>query len=557
MPSSFQRVEDIFRESFHDSEPFLFIHPDENRDYTDDELDLLRRRDFKTRWLICSTAVCHKSVVLRTHFTDNHKFESHLNYVRDLFKATHVTENFTAAKTAATELLNMFFTLNSSEYYSFAVTIASGLSNCGENISFEKSDLMLLEESEEMMARRKLALLMDLLFSKVTMYRFLIQDDGNNTYRLVHCSTKGSKDKRPLLYAIFSFLIQFCLTAYVVAENISTGIQSYQLRNMPLALLTFIYSAIIAYPGMNDSEIAMKLYGKKGPLQMLDFFVNQILTGVLLFSGFFVILIQDSFIEAVLNTAALLFIPDIDDQLPQLLGLDTDSIIKNYLMYQTLREFDKICQMDDNKITYEYLKSVNSSIGVPFCDYYLTNDPEQAAHPIDGINYTPYQVHAGRDGAGHQIDPSNFVTEKCLIRKIVWSYTTSAKYLNTSHPRIGYLKIVKLNGEIIEICQKGVNDDIQVSDFTNVLEGVFIITSFHMSDAIFRLRVCGSPTARNFLDALEYYSLWGLTSNASNALEREASKSKGDFVTCEKQEDLNRYMGMDTTTVSSGIVEYF
>ncbi len=519
MPSKFEKIEAILRDSCGEYEPLVFLHPDESRSYTDDELLMLRQRNFKTRLFISNTAAGGNSVFMRTHFTDNHEYQSHLNYVRDFLKATHVTLNLTAAKTTATELLSMFFALSPSEYYSFAVTVASGLSNYGENVSFEKSNHVINEELDSIIARRKLCLLMNILFSKVSLYRFLIQEDGNNTYRIVHCGTKTSSNKRPLLYAFFSFLLQFCLTFYVVAENVTTGIQNYQLRNLPLAIMTFIYSAMIALPGMTDSAMAMKLYGRVGLLQITDFFVNQFLTFVLLFSGFFVIMIQESYIEAVMNTAALLFIPEIDDQLPSLLGLESDSIIKNYLTYQTLKQFDKIARLPDESITENYLKSVNQSIGVPFGDYYLTNIIEQAANPNDGINFTPYQVIAGRPGDGHQIDPSNYVTENCLIGKLVWSYTTSKKFANTSLPRIGYLKIEKLNGETVEIYQKGLNEDIQISDVKNVLSGVFIITSFQMSDAILRLRVCGSPTARNFLDAFEYYSLWGLNSNAVRALE--------------------------------------
>jgi hypothetical protein len=54
----------------------------------------------------------------------------------------------------------------------------------------------------------------------------------------------------------------------------------------------------------------------------MDVVVNTILPSVLIVAGVFVILGQDSFIEAVLNTAALLFIPEIDDSLPSLLGFD-------------------------------------------------------------------------------------------------------------------------------------------------------------------------------------------------------------------------------------------
>jgi len=532
------KLEDIFHEKYSENAPLVLLHPGDDRSYTDEELDHLRERDFVARMLICRDSCCGKSISLRTHFSDNHKFESHLNYIRDYFKAEHLTQNYTAAKTTVSELLTIFFTLNESQYYSFAITIASALSNCGENTSFQPYDNLLTTKHQADEARRKLCLLMHVLFTKVSMYNFLIKNNGNNTYRLVHCGTKSYQNKKPLFYALFSFLIQLCLTGYVIAENISTA-EDLHLRNLPLAVLTFIYSAMIAYPGLVDSHNAFDLYGKIGPLQMTDFFVNQFLTFVLLFSGFFVIMIQESFIEAVLNTAALLFIPEIDDQLPQLLGLNGEEIIKNYLTYQSLKEFDKICQTDDSKITTSYLKSINSSIGVEFGDYYLTNIDESPSYPEDGIIFTPYQVRPGHDGLGHQVEASNFITHHCLIRKLIWSYTTL--YPNSTKPRIGYLKIEKLDGEVIEIFRKG-DSNVKVSDVKHSLNGVFIITSFQMSDDIIRLRVCGSDTSKNFLRAMEYYSLWGLNSSARKALDNDSKKKKKK--NChgkELREELNNY----------------
>ncbi len=555
MTSNYTKLEEVYAKTFHELAPLILLHPGEKRDYTEEEFDHLKQRDFKTRWFMRNTTVNGTSVSLRTHFTDNHKYESHLNYVRDYFKAATVTNNLTSAKTTLTELLSMFFAFKPSQYYSFAVSTASGLSNYGDNISFELGTNGLLEEGySELAARKKLCLFMDIIFSKVAMYRFLVQSEGTNTYRLVHCGTKGSRIKSPLVYAFFSFLLQLCLTGYVVLENI-TSAESLSLRNLPLAILTLVYSTMIAYPGMTDSGIARKLYGKIGLLQTVDYFVNTILTVVLLISGFFVIMIQESFIEAVLNTAALLFIPEIDDQLPKLLGLDEEAIIRNYLTYQSLKEFDAISKMDDVTITKKLTEMQNQSIGVPFCDYYLTNIEEQATYPEDGITFSPYQVKAGKNGDGHQIGSSSFVTGSCLIRKLVWSYTTSDKYVHSSTPRIGYLKIEKLfsSHENIEIHRKGpVDDDCYVSDVKHVLEGVFIITTFQMSDDIIRLRVCGSPSAKDFMAAFEYYSLWELGTNATNILQAEIAKEKSHKLgKMQPMKSFDQYISMGRVPSSS------
>jgi hypothetical protein len=525
--SIYENLEALYKQSYSNIAPFIFLHPDDERDYTAVELYNLRRRDFITRWLICCTSIGGKCVALRTHFTDNHKFESHLKYVRNYYKAT-VTNNPTAAKIAATELLSMFFNLEPSQYYSFAVTMASGLSNYGSNTRFELGNKLLVPD-EEGVARMKLCLLMNILFSKVSMYRFLIRDSGINTYRLVYCRVANSSNKQPYLYAIFSFLIQLCLTGYVIAEIASTGLKEWRYENIPLAILTLIYSTMIAYPEFRESRDAMKLYGKTGFIQTLDFFVNKYLTMILLVAGFMVIMIQESFIEAVLNSTALMFVPEIDDQIPRLLGLEEDAIIKNYLTHQSLQEYDQISRMEGKRLNSEIVKPQNECMGAQFQDYHLTNSPEEPSSPQSGITFTPYQIQPTSEigGAAYHIDPSNFVTERCLIHKLAWRYTTSSRFKNTSRPRIGYLRIeLLIGGETIEISRQQYDDDIGVSDVEYELTGVFIITTFQMSNDITRLRVCGSPTALEFVNSFQYYSLWGLTQNAMNKLQRQIIREK-------------------------------
>merc|ERR1740124_1441101 len=46
------------------------------------------------------------------------------------------------------------------------------------------------------------------------------------------------------------------------------------------------------------------------------------------------------------------------------------------------------------------------------------------------------------------------------------------------------------------------------------LEGLFIITTFQMSEDVIKLRVCGSYNKKNFLKAFDYYSLWDVTDEA-------------------------------------------
>jgi hypothetical protein len=534
MPS-LEKLEEIITEHCNDSQPPVFLHPKDvgNRDYTDDELQNVRSRDFQSRLFISNTNIKGQTAALRTRFSDNHAHTSHFNVVRDIIKTFHSTKNFTSAKTHCTELLSKFLQYKPdsqasiSKYYTFAVSVASSLSNFGEGTSFEHDIAMVKDSRDEDIARLKLCLLMDIIFSKISMFHFLVYEEGTNSFRVAYCQSKcNRKDKQPFLFAAFSFLLQFCLTAYVVLENVTEGIDEWHVRNLPLAILTLIYGTMIIYPSLRDKEQAFNFYGNKySLLQQMDFFVNHTLSTILVFSGFVVIMIQQSFIEAVLNSAALLFIPEIDDQLPSLLGFDESAMIENFIIAESLKTFDKIVAMPEEKLTRQYLRTVNKAIGVEFSDYFLTNIREQSSLPSVGQTYQPYQVKKGSDSFGHQIYPSNFVTPDCLVRKLVWSYTLFN--VHGSKPRIGRLRIETIKGEIIEIQRKGYEGDTIInSDANHTLEGAFIITSFHMCNDIIRLRVCGSKKAADFTAAFEYYNLWAITPSAKQLLEKEASRQK-------------------------------
>ena len=254
-----------------------------------------------------------------------------LNFVRDYLKAAHggasgTGRNKTAAKSTLTRLLTICLDTDESCYSSFAITMASALSNTGANACFERGDrdksdhhLKALVNSDEELKETRLELCqnMHIIFSKIQKYQFMINDEGSNAFRLFHCRTVTTTDKVPLLYASFSFLLQVCLTGYIVAQlylNLDSGVYSENKwhRNLPLALLTLIYSTILAIPEFKGTPEGFKIFGKVGILQSMDFLVNAILPSILIVSGFAVILGQEEFIDSVLNTAALLFIPEID-----------------------------------------------------------------------------------------------------------------------------------------------------------------------------------------------------------------------------------------------------
>lgn len=236
-----------------------------------------------------------------------------------------------------------------------------------------------------------------------------------------------------------------------------------------------------------------------------------------------------------------------------MIGYNESIIVKNYLVKKLLKEFDEWCLLEDKNVfkLFHVAKDSYPGLGVQFADYYLTNLPEQGSVPEENSHFKPYEVTAGRmrNGIqlGHQVNPVNSVNENCLIRKIYWSYTTTDEYKYTIKPRIGYLRLEMINGEVIEINMKGVDKSLTLKDVYHKLEGVFIITSFQMSSSILKLRVCGSRTAEDFLTAFDYYSLWEITPPAERLLEEYQKHLK----TYQPMDPYKTYMGKPPTIKSS------
>jgi len=528
-------LEEIMRRSINPPDVCVFLHPTEKRDYTPEELVSLNRRDFQTRLFICATQCAGDTVFLRTHHTDNAGYQSHFNYVRDYIKAAHVTRNSTCAKSCLTALLTMCFELPPHDYFTFATSLASGLSNNGHNTHFEICNAMAPRPEVVPKLRMKLCLLMDVVFSKIATKKFLLDDKRSNIFRLVHCKTKYSRDRISVYSAIFSFTLQLCLTVYLGLEHIGPSIEEekiqccnaptkeenneYNIEMLTLAIFTFTYSFIVAMSTISDTVDAYKiLFRGISPLMLMDFIVNIILPLILACHGFLLILSQTSFIDAVLNATALLFIPEIDDQLPQILGYREDDIIRNYLITESVKDYDQVEQIPNEDLTAKELNRRNTISGIEFGDYYITNEIEQGINTQQGQAFQPYQV-TQTDGRAVQIDPSTTVTSDCLLRKIEWSYTTG--FPRTTTPRIGLLILTKLNGQEVQIRRgRDINGKVGISSKKNSMEGLFIMTTFQMSEDVLKLRLCGSFKVENFLRAFEYYSLWDITSEAKREIKR-------------------------------------
>jgi hypothetical protein len=398
--------------------------------------------------------------------------------------------------------------------------------------------------------------------------------------------TKYNRNKQPLVYAIFSFLLQLCAAAYVILSltDLDGSPSIFDLdwtlffQNIALAAGSFLYGFMVALPEVRSTkEVYRCLYrSDTSPLALMDFIVNALLPISVAIFGLFVVregcfypqyiilsclmvvcmakqtnslpslfvfqvLQGDSFIDGVLNVVALLFIIEIDDQLPRLLELDAMDIVQGFLIDQAMEEYET--------------QDLDTTIPeIEFSDMHITNTKESGSVPSKGVTFQPYEVfgevmepdeqgnlvtktgslsgrprgrHLSRKKSQHrfrlregdmglQVANKRYVTKDCLLRKVEWQYTGGFDY--STRPRIGHLRLTKLDNvkSIIDVQGKQCDDSKPWFSVT----GVYIITGFSMSDDILRLRICGSETATDFLKAFRYYSLWPLEKPATALLKK-------------------------------------
>eukprot|EP00978_Attheya_sp_CCMP212_P031003 scaffold115889_cov41-Attheya_sp.AAC.1 len=296
---------------------------------------------------------------------------------------------------------------------------------------------------------------------------------------------------------------------------------------------------MLAFQAVKKAFKAKNIYDFISFLLIFDLLANVIVPILIVIFGFLIISSADTYIDAVLNSTALIFIVEIDDILPRLLGMDVSSIVQDYLVDKALREYDSVRKLS-NKVIQERVEKIPK---IDFSDYFLTNSKESGACHEDNIVFQPFEVtkddaEDGDDETQLAIDDEdgdeetqlainddavdgetqlaikNVVTIGCILQRIVWRYTTG--FPNTTKPRIGYLRLVRWDGQVEEIKHRGFDRSGEKCTDSNEngreysISGVLLITYFRMADSVLHLRVCGSKTPKDFLDAFQYYSLWNL-----------------------------------------------
>lgn len=205
-----------------------------------------------------------------------------------------------------------------------------------------------------------------------------------------------------------------------------------------------------------------------------------------------------------------------DDYFMSTISTNKIDFIQDYLVKESIKNITDHCALRDQDITFAKLFQANPRIGMEFGDFILTNTKEQASMPVKAGLYQPFNVFE------NEIEPIKSIDKGCLIKSMQWSYNLN----ESSTPSIGYLKITTMRGETIDFNYfPNKNADTVTSNVKYQLaEGVYVITQFKATArGVSHLRVCGSRKANDFLEALNYYHLWSIESEAKKMLQKDIS----------------------------------
>lgn len=433
-----------------DAQPILAYYPpldgDESSEelYSEHDFASIQTRDFRTRIFFSNFEIEGNNAWIRTHHTDC-AVRDHIDYVREYFEAAVVAQNHIAAKAALTGILDCIFNMDDREYYNFATIMASGLSLNGQCVSFEekssqnyrqlgqefaqidiRGEGMTQSQADNMsMERKRLLLLMDIIFSQISTKQFL--DNNKNIFRLVHAKIKGNKNKTSLAYCLFSFFLQGCLAGFVVAQTLSLNRQGVKTQDdlrwglYLLATLGSVFGLASAAPDMTNWRTIYKLFGNQiGLIYLIDVAVNILIPIILVCVGWYLVTLQGDYINGVIMTTALLFIPQIDDQLPDLLGFEADAITENFIIYEAKLAYNRYLELTDDDVNQIFSggnaktnkkNKLNTSItrtdienqslssthtvedqdfGIDFSDFFLTNSVKEGSDSHEFIQ--PFNV---------------------------------------------------------------------------------------------------------------------------------------------------------------------
>lgn len=518
------------REKFeNDCRQNQFTLDTQSREYSLEEILEVRARPFASRLCIEDVKNDQNVVRLQTHFSDRHRTRSFPQRFCDYTRVMNLTKTNVGARNNLGHLMTELFEMKAATFHSLATTFASALSDNGRGVTFEQelygqeNPNKTPDPLEQSVLRLQFSRLLHILFSKVKLERQLRKKGKSNIFRLAYCSIKyphatgedNTTESTMSAYfqALVAFAIQAMLTLYIVLEGADRMSDrphhKVYSRMVPLASLILILSFFISWRELSGTADTLNFYkgnkvhaGQIHPLALLDYISNLILPVFLMIGGFVVILTQERYIEAVMNSAALLFTLKIHDILPAVFKLDTKKIVQNHLIgeavvelkdYQKCRKdtnsecngsecFESIlhagearvdCKDDQGIVEYElnarensvatsveplentrayeittktHVKGSMDAYAIPkieFADMLLTNYSEDENHITDNVVCAPHKILGTHEEP--EFIASNYITRNCLFKSVEWSYTTGDSF--SGAPSIAFLKLQKLDGD--------------------------------------------------------------------------------------------------------------
>ena len=510
----------------------LFIHP--SLDCTADQVTKLRTRPHQYR-LFLTTSVFGVSereggFFLRNHFSDDAEHESTYGSIRDFVWGDAQDDAKETATSSLANTVTAFMRMDEGKYYSVASILASALSEQASNTIFQSHEKRGFcgngDINDFEYPRKRFVLLMEIIFSSVAKDRFLLRDENVNIYRIAFCLLHSGESNRRIWFpALLSVFLQMTLMGYVCAEIAHTDEWKFYLDHLPLAMCAALYAVIQAWKGSSSTMIVKRtLYCKLSLLFIIDAVVNLIIPVLAVIIGFILISTKEGYIDGVLNTAALLFISEIDDQLPKFLALSNEDIIRTYIVQNAGKEYD---QLRENGKHDRVREVVNKALGfkaqpqqgnIEYSDIMVTNSKATGLDPEENNFFGP-------------IDLDSFATLEiiqhgCLLKEVSWIYQYSCdlkpRRAKTGKGKVVYLKLVPLEGgppqEILN--ETFIPDKNKLPDQIHTIQGVYMLTTFAKTrNSVVNLRICGSSSGKQFKKAMEYYSLWAMSRKTSNLLD--------------------------------------
>uniref|UniRef100_A0A7S0LTY5 Uncharacterized protein n=1 Tax=Coccolithus braarudii TaxID=221442 RepID=A0A7S0LTY5_9EUKA len=407
-----------------------------------------------------------------------------------------------------------------------------------------------------------------MVLDSLALYDSLIGSNQCNIYRLAFMMQCGSPrlNCKALGYAGFTAVLQITMVIYVfiyTAQQINgqdsgnDGSEAVWFNsNAPLAVLLFIFSVIIVYKGPVCGVQLLhenRFWTKSGEVsnspvclfyRVIDLISNAVVPVALLFVGFMLICTSETLMDAVLNSVVVLFIPEIDDQMPALIGIPVDDVAMKHV---TSAIFPELCGYVLHR--KKALAHPGNHSAPPATASSRLHDVLLAGSRIGEA--IPRQLRRGQDEIAVDISPVGYLTAQCLFRRLdavrrpqtsdivwlrLWPMDGGAPLVFGSHARFG--DFVHLQKPVVskeseptfwpQPVHASLTDDPTAQSFERLtLEGALIVTDIGASAVITRLRVCHAASGPQMIEGINYYKLFECDGSAERLLSEHASVATG------------------------------